>query len=79
MRRNTKFLQPTELDDANAESEQLDGTVFTVASSDLVNTMLVQAKCKICSAGDMEIVRDNPEYGLPVKLRLMCMNCSGLL
>lgn len=63
---------------ADATCETPDASVFTIVSLDLVNTLLVHAKCKLCGAGDLEIVRDDREYGLAVKLRLMCTNCSDL-
>lgn len=65
-------------DNADAACETPDTSVFTIVSLDLVNTLLVHAKCKLCSAGDLEIVRDDREYGLAVKLRLMCTNCSDV-
>lgn len=72
----TKRKRDILTDNDDAAREPVDGTVFTVVSLHLVNTMLVQAKWKLCSSGDLEIVRDDREYGLAVKLLLMCTNCG---
>lgn len=52
-----------------------DGTTFTIVDLSAVNTLLTFATCKNCS-GAFEIVRDEREYGLAVKLRFMCANCG---
>lgn len=53
----------------------LDDTSFTVVCLELVNTLLQHLHCKICG-GNAKICQDEREYGLAVKLLLVCSNCG---
>ncbi|XP_075550753.1 uncharacterized protein LOC142584524 [Dermacentor variabilis] len=59
----------------SADAQPLGGTPFTILCLDAVNALLEFAKCKTCSGG-IKVVRDEREYGLAVKLHLVCDNCD---
>lgn len=53
-----------------------DKTTFTIIDLDTVNSALLAfAKCKACN-GELQIVRDDREFGLAVKLRIVCSTCG---
>ncbi|KAH7980379.1 hypothetical protein HPB49_015415 [Dermacentor silvarum] len=53
----------------------LDETSFTVVCLELVNMLLQYLQHKICG-GNAKICQDKCEYGLAVKLLLVCSNCG---
>lgn len=59
----------------SADAQPLGGTPFTILCLDAVNALQESAKCKTCSGG-VKVVRDEREYGLAVKLHLVCDNCD---
>lgn len=60
---------------SDSGASPLDETSFTVVCLELVNTLLEHLKCKTCG-GDAKICQDEREYGLAVKLMLVCTNCG---
>ncbi|KAH7954497.1 hypothetical protein HPB49_019203 [Dermacentor silvarum] len=73
-----RYLLTDNTDAAAEPVEPLDGTVFTIVSLDAVNILLARMNCNECSGGDMKIIRGEHEYGLSVKLILMCGNCDDV-
>lgn len=69
--RKRDFLSDT----ADAPVHSLDGTAFTIVSLDAVNALLALTKCKTCN-GAVKIIKDEREYGLALKLHLVCANCD---
>lgn len=61
---------------ADAVGPPPDETTFTILDLEAVNALIIlHLKCKICN-GDAEIRRGEREYGLAVKLELVCVNCG---
>ncbi|KAH9381902.1 hypothetical protein HPB48_015378 [Haemaphysalis longicornis] len=64
-------------DPDNAAATPLDETRFVIVSLTQLNELMRAVKCKLCS-GDVEIGKEDREYGLAVKLVLKCANCSDV-
>lgn len=64
-----------DVDDAAATP--LDETRFLVVSLAQVNELMRAVKCKLCS-GDVNIGKEDREYGLAVKLVLTCATCGNV-
>lgn len=54
-----------------------DETAFTIVNLEAVNALISRLQCKICK-GDAQIMRGEREYGLAVKLQLVCTNCGDV-
>lgn len=52
-------------------------TTYTILDLDVVNSLLEVAVCRVCS-GALTIERDTREYGIAVKLKVLCSNCGEL-
>lgn len=61
----------------NAAATPLDETRFVIASLTQLNELMCAVRCKLCS-GDVEIGKEDREYGLAVKLVLKCANCGDV-
>lgn len=54
-----------------------DETAFTIVDLEAVNALISRLQCKICK-GDAQIMRGEREYGLAVKLQLVCTICGDV-
>lgn len=50
---------------------------YTIVDLDMVNCLLKVAGCRVCG-GALTIERDSREYGIAVKLKVLCSNCGEI-
>ncbi|XP_077494020.1 uncharacterized protein LOC144104733 [Amblyomma americanum] len=57
------------------DGRRADDSAFSIVSLDSFNELLRAVKCRVCG-GDVHVSKGNREYGLAVKLSLVCVNCG---
>lgn len=65
------------LGNSDAAAQPVDETAFVIAILESLNELFSVVKCKICG-GDVRVKKCDREYGLAVKLMVMCVNCGDV-
>ncbi|XP_077537466.1 uncharacterized protein LOC144149688 [Haemaphysalis longicornis] len=65
------------LDKSDEEAQPVDETAFVIVNLESVNELFSAVKCRICG-GDVRVEKCDREYGLAVKLMVVCVNCGDV-